>query len=346
MSETPPRSDLYAALAAAREKGRPAEKGSKNEHHRYKYASAEAILETANEALHGTGLSLSPVSQVISDRPSGSVLVCSSLLAHSSGESLALVKEWPIVPGAGRPLDKAVASADTTALGYLLRDLLLMPRVDESDDMDHGSRDRRDHDAERRAAEAFEREQAAKAPKARRPQNAGPQQRPPENPSHNSQPTPSTSSSVQQGGGRQVTEAPGLGPTSPAPPAERPTGPTPVQEAAARRLGPAARQAITGTPDRPLSDEDEFALLVEIEAKVGPGHKVVKAWQKKYGPGADGKRTRLPTRENARGLIGVLEPEIEALAAKAAQQPTPQAASMGEQLEEQASETFGEEWQE
>lgn len=223
-------------------------------------------------------------------------------------------------------------------------------------------------------------EEEAPAPKVRRSQNAGAQQRPPETPSHNTQDadllavdfgdsppakgwhntqsTPSTSS-VQQGGGRppaiprshatDVASTP-VPVTTPAPPAERP-GPTPVQEAAARRLGPAAKQAITGTPDRPLSDEDEFALLLEIEAKVGPGHKLVKAWQKKYGRGPNGKRAKLPTKESARGLVGALGPELEGLAAKtAAATPTAQGQgqSMGEQLEEQAAETFGggEEWRE
>ena len=45
--------------------------------------------------------------------------------------------DWPIVTGKGKPLDKAVASARTSSLGYLIRDLLVAPRVHPTDDMDH-----------------------------------------------------------------------------------------------------------------------------------------------------------------------------------------------------------------
>ena len=37
---------------------------------------------------------------------------------------------YPICPGNGRPLDKAVSAALTTGLSYWLRDLLLLPRID------------------------------------------------------------------------------------------------------------------------------------------------------------------------------------------------------------------------
>jgi hypothetical protein len=57
------------------------------------------------------------------------------MLLHTSGERMEITIAWPVVPDRGRPLDKAVASAATTSLSYLLRDLLLMPRVDEADDI-------------------------------------------------------------------------------------------------------------------------------------------------------------------------------------------------------------------
>ena len=59
----------------------------------------------------------------------------SFLLMHSSGECIQLKTEWPVCPDKARPLDKAVASAVTTSLAYLLRDLLCMPRVAEGDDL-------------------------------------------------------------------------------------------------------------------------------------------------------------------------------------------------------------------
>ncbi len=52
-----------------------------------------------------------------------------------------LSDEWPIVPERGRPLDKAIASAKTSSLGYLLRDLMVAPRVLPGDDMDDSARD-------------------------------------------------------------------------------------------------------------------------------------------------------------------------------------------------------------
>ena len=48
----------------------------------------------------------------------------------------------PVLPEKGRPIDKAEAGARTYALSYFLRDLLLIPRVDEGSDVDQ--RDDRD----------------------------------------------------------------------------------------------------------------------------------------------------------------------------------------------------------
>lgn len=63
-------------------------------------------------------------------------------LAHCpSGECVVFHQAWPVVPEKGRPTDKANAAADTASLGYFLRDLLLVPRVDEATDLDHESRD-------------------------------------------------------------------------------------------------------------------------------------------------------------------------------------------------------------
>jgi hypothetical protein len=63
------------------------------------------------------------------------LLVRQFSLLHTSGEERQLSTAWPIVPDKGRPADKAAASAATTSLAYLLRDLLLAPRVDPADDL-------------------------------------------------------------------------------------------------------------------------------------------------------------------------------------------------------------------
>lgn len=140
--------NLAAALAEAQARAHGVEKDARNEFHKYRYASAEALISEAKEALRGTGLSLVPASTTIapgvgvSDPTVPAILTRTFVLLHASGESRDLSFSWPIVPDRGRPFDKAVASAATASLGYLLRDLLLMPRVAEGDDMDATSRDK------------------------------------------------------------------------------------------------------------------------------------------------------------------------------------------------------------
>jgi hypothetical protein len=132
--------NLAAALSAARDKCKPAALDATNTFHKYDYASAEEILRVGGEALKGSGLAVVPVSSQLTVLGDGSATIHALdrdlLLIHSSGESLPLrVRGWPVIPDRGRPLDKAFASALTTSLSYLYRDLLQMPRVDPADDM-------------------------------------------------------------------------------------------------------------------------------------------------------------------------------------------------------------------
>jgi hypothetical protein len=55
-----------------------------------------------------------------------------------------MATKWPFAEEKGRPLDKALAGALTSSLGYWLRSLLLVPRDDEEMD----KRDDRAHDPE------------------------------------------------------------------------------------------------------------------------------------------------------------------------------------------------------
>lgn len=125
--------NLATALAAAQQKVRAVAHDAINAFHKYHYTSSEAIIEAAKTALAGSGLAVAPLEESMSD--GGDCLHCRFLLLHTSGESLPLVRDWPIVPDRGRPLDKATASASTLALSYLLRDLLLMPRVNGEDEV-------------------------------------------------------------------------------------------------------------------------------------------------------------------------------------------------------------------
>jgi hypothetical protein len=133
-------SKLAEAVAAARDKCEPAPKSSENAYHKYRYASAEAIIGEATEAMKDTGLSLVPLSKRLRAVAVGTIsyyeLEQRFLLIHPSGESVPLEIVWPVVPDRGRPLDKAIATAATSSLAYLLRDLLLMPRVDPESEMD------------------------------------------------------------------------------------------------------------------------------------------------------------------------------------------------------------------
>ena len=159
--DRPDLSPLYSALAAAQAMAAAGvEKGGKNDYHRYKYATAEAIIGAANAALAANGLAL--LSTAVTTRAAVEIdnptiplfLIRHGLLTHKSGLEIGITGEWPIVLERGRPLDKAMAGATTSSLGYLLRDLLLMPRVDPSDDMDHSSRDQQQNRAPAKRAPA------------------------------------------------------------------------------------------------------------------------------------------------------------------------------------------------
>ena len=133
---------LSTALVQAQASCAAVEKGNKSGQG-YKYASAENMISEARVALNSSGLALLRVSSHVAwgDTSAdgktrvGSVF-CDYLLVHTSGESLALSSETPAIVQAGRPDDKAVATALTYSLGYFLRDLLLLPRVEEGTDVD------------------------------------------------------------------------------------------------------------------------------------------------------------------------------------------------------------------
>jgi len=126
-------------------------KDSRNTFHRYAYTSAEGMISACRDALQKGG---------VVARRTGWEIVADGLYVQSrltvchgwTGESAESVVVWPIVVEKGRPVDKAVASALTTSLSYWLRDLLCLPREDESGHMDgrnddrnetrHGVRDR------------------------------------------------------------------------------------------------------------------------------------------------------------------------------------------------------------
>lgn len=141
-------SALFAALSKAQAAAVSVEKDATNKFHKYNYASAEAMIAEAKQALGSAGLAVVPSSSLLREpreheREQGAycVLIAEWAVVHGDGGIHAISCEWPVIPEKGRPLDKALAAARTASLGYLLRDLLQLPRVEEGTDLDHDSRD-------------------------------------------------------------------------------------------------------------------------------------------------------------------------------------------------------------
>ena len=144
MSETKQNKQTLAeGLVTAQGAARGVSKDARNQFHKYRYASSEAVIDEGRAALQAGGLALLAQQHSITADPGCQTLVVQYRLQHSGGEHLDLVSCTPIIPDKGRPADKAVAAAKTYDLAYTLRSLLLLPRgdefggVDERDDSQH-----------------------------------------------------------------------------------------------------------------------------------------------------------------------------------------------------------------
>lgn len=131
---------MHAALAVARDRARPVAQASRNEHHRYKYASAEHVIREARECLAGSGIAVMPSSSTLSEVCGQLCLHRGFLVTHSAGASYPGEISW-VVPtksptGKSVEVPKEVAKVETTAFAYFLRDLLMMERPPE-DDINH-----------------------------------------------------------------------------------------------------------------------------------------------------------------------------------------------------------------
>ncbi len=134
---------LDAALLRAQSTLKAVGKDATNSFHRYNYTSSEGMLSACREALHGAGLVVRRTHWTIEQGGEFGNLVSWIVCAHpASGTELKDSVTWPIVPEKGRPLDKALAGALTSSLNYYLRDLLQVPREEETMD----SRDDRERD--------------------------------------------------------------------------------------------------------------------------------------------------------------------------------------------------------
>lgn len=142
---------LYAALSRAIGRASAVGKDAENSFHRYKYASAEGLIAEAREALAIEELAVFSSSWQVVDREREAASALGYFadvnvvytVAHASGASMICTASTPVISEKGRPEDKAVATALTYNLGYFLRGLLLLPRVDAEHDADQ--RDDRDY---------------------------------------------------------------------------------------------------------------------------------------------------------------------------------------------------------
>jgi len=128
-----------AALVKAQKAAHAVQKGSKNDYHRYAYASAEAIISESRAPLAEAGLAVLQ-SGWRHERIAGeSFIEADMLIAHESGEVSLSRMHMPVIPEKGRPLDKAVSTALTYLMGYGLRGLLNLPRVEKGSEVDQRS---------------------------------------------------------------------------------------------------------------------------------------------------------------------------------------------------------------
>lgn len=136
------RDQIDAAIFAAQKEIDAVGKSSRNDFHKYSYVSAESMIAACRPVLHAHGLLVQRDAFSL-DMAEGR-LESSFIVKHlPSGEARGYTFPWPFIAEKGRPIDKALAGALTVSMNYFLRDLLLVPRMDESE-MDR--RDDRDYE--------------------------------------------------------------------------------------------------------------------------------------------------------------------------------------------------------
>lgn len=122
------RKEIMQALVQAQQAVAGVEKNARNDFAGYDYVSADGMVRQLRKALLEAGLAFFRSGWHLD----GAKVVSEFVLSHpASGSHKVMRAEMPVFEAKGRPLDKAVLGALTTSLSYVLRDLLLVPRVDE-----------------------------------------------------------------------------------------------------------------------------------------------------------------------------------------------------------------------
>lgn len=160
---------IYKRLRLAQQSIAGVVKDGHNGFAKYDYVSAEALIRDSRAALHSAGLVLVPVSLGIVGEGEERRLDASWEVRDDEGAVVPVGCAWPVVVEKGRPLDKAIAVARTASLGYLLRDLLLLPRVAHEDELDWSGHDEARAGLEKLSDKAPKKEQPKKAEQAPAP---------------------------------------------------------------------------------------------------------------------------------------------------------------------------------
>lgn len=136
--------ELFAALLEAQKQLASVGKDATNHFDNFKYASSDGMIAACRVALHKCGLVLRRSSWRLDPGVGEYGMVVSTMVLSHPKSNSSLVDEvpWFVVPMKGKPIDKALAGALTTALSYYLRDLLQVPREDSEEEHQNSRDDR------------------------------------------------------------------------------------------------------------------------------------------------------------------------------------------------------------
>lgn len=154
--------NVFEAVLAAQNEAKAVEKDAENRHDGYSYASVEAIVKDVRPVLikHGI-IVLTTGSQYVQDGQQPYMSCKYKVLHVPTSTDFECDHDLPVSPPRANQVNKGAAASKTSNLGYFLRDLLLLPRID--------------HDIDSESMTPSSQPQAAPKPAAQRPPSPQPQ---------------------------------------------------------------------------------------------------------------------------------------------------------------------------
>jgi|TARA_B100000242_G_scaffold274124_1_gene228228 hypothetical protein len=121
-------SQTYVCLSKAQAAVEWVQKTASNGHHGYNYVPVDMMVRACKKALLDNDLVLIPVGWTIQDN-----LAHGSWVLHhlNGGEAINLNYTMPVLESKGRAGDKAYLAAQSSCYKYMLRDLLMVPMLEE-----------------------------------------------------------------------------------------------------------------------------------------------------------------------------------------------------------------------